>query len=157
MEKRLNIEIPATWQFVRNVKRMVEDVLKEHSEKVRYSAGMVASELVGNAIKYADHDGGYAPPRMQVVVTDDLLSIEVTNAVRSVDDWKEVEGRIERMSKSRSKEEFYLNRLQELLNNPSKQRGSQLGLYRIGYEGEFALSCTYAEKALTIRAVRGLL
>ena len=54
MLKSLSMDIPATWQFVKNVKRMVEDALRELPEQVRYTAGMVASELVGNAIKYGD-------------------------------------------------------------------------------------------------------
>ena len=47
-----------------------------------------------------------------------------------------------------------LKRLQELLSGDAK--GSQLGLYRIGHEGEFELSYVFTDNNLTIRATRGL-
>jgi hypothetical protein len=45
MAKNLTLEIPATWQFVRNVRRLVEEVLADQQEPVRYAAAMVATEL----------------------------------------------------------------------------------------------------------------
>lgn len=154
MPKTISMDIPVTWQFVKSVKRMVEETLRDHSDSVRYSAGMVASELVGNAIKYGDRTESAPQAKVQVSVTEALVVIEVSNGVRSPEHLEQVTKRIDQLAGSVSKEEFYLGRLQELLSGSSQ--GSQLGIYRIGYEGEFDLSYTYTNHVLTIRATRGL-
>jgi len=152
----LAMDIPPTWQFVRKLKKIVEDALKEYPESVRYSAGMVASELAGNAIKYGDKSEKTPPPTFSLVVTETQVEIEVNNAVKSPEHLSQVQMRLDQMAHSAHKAEFYMNRLQELLTDSPKAQGSQLGLYRIGYEGDFDLSCSYTDQILTIRATRGL-
>lgn len=154
MLKSLSMDIPATWQFVKNVKRMVEDALRELPEQVRYTAGMVASELVGNAIKYGDRTELAPQARLSMSMTGKQVVIEVSNGVRSPEHLEQVTRRIDELAGAPNKEEFYLRRLQELLSGSSQ--GSQLGIYRIGYEGEFDLSYTYVDHVLTIKATRGL-
>lgn len=156
MTNPLAMEIPASWQFVRQLKRIVEDNLKDYPESVRYSAGMVASELAGNAIKYCDSTGRFPPPTFLLAVVDRQVVIEVKNAVKSPEHLSQVQLRIEQMTDSANRAELYIKRLQELLTDATKAQGSQLGLYRIGYEGDFDLSCSYADQILTIRATRGL-
>jgi hypothetical protein len=148
------MDIPATWQFVKNVKRMVEDALCDHPDNVRYTAGMVASELVGNAIKYGDRTETAPQARLSMSMSGKQVVIEVSNGVRSQEHLEQVTRRIDEMAGSANREEFYLRRLQELLSGSSQ--GSQLGIYRIGYEGEFDLSYTYADHVLTIKTTRGL-
>lgn len=153
MTRRLELTIPPTWQFVRQIKRKVEEFLAEHPESLRYSAGMVASELVGNAIKY----GELTPqPTICVSVTDTQVEIEVKNAVKSPEHLSQVQMRLDQMAHSEDRAAFYLKRLQELLMDTPKNQGGQLGLYRIGYEGDFNLSYKYTDHVLTIRATRGL-
>lgn len=154
MNKSIKMDIPVAWQFVKNVKRMVEETLRNHSDSIRYSASMVASELVGNAIKYGDRTETAPQAQVEITVSDSLVSIEVSNGVRSMDHLEQVTKRIDELAGSKNKEEFYLRRLQELLSGASQ--GSQLGIYRIGHEGEFDLSYTFANQILTIKATRGL-
>lgn len=154
MHKSIRMDIPVTWQFVKNVKVMVEETLRDQSDNVRYTAGMVASELVGNAIKYGDRTETAPQAKIEMAVTDKQVVIEVSNGVRSLEHLEQVTKRIDELSGSTNKEEFYLRRLQELLSGLSQ--GSQLGIYRIGYEGEFDLSYTYENQILTIKATRGL-
>lgn len=154
MNKSIKMDIPVAWQFVKNVKRIVEDALKNHSDSIRYSASMVASELVGNAIKYGDRTESAPQAQFEIKVEDNQISIEVSNGVRSLEHLEQVTKRIDELAGSRNKEEFYLRRLQELLSGVSQ--GSQLGIYRIGHEGEFDLSYTFVNQILTIKATRGL-
>ncbi len=154
MSKSVKMQIPVTWQFVKAVKHMVEDTLRDQSDNVRYTAGMVAAELVGNAIKYGDRTDNAPQANIEITVTDTHVVIEVSNGVRSTEHLEQVTRRIDQLSGSANKEEFYLRRLQELMSGTSQ--GSQLGIYRIGYEGEFDLSYTYQNQILTIKATRGL-
>jgi len=156
VSKRITMDIPPTWQFVRQIKRMVEDELKDYPETVRYSAGMVASELVGNAIKYGDKSEKAQPPRFSLDVNGSLVEIAVNNSVKSPEHVSQVQMRLDQMANSANKAEYYMKRLQELLTDTPKVQGSQLGLYRIGYEGDFDLSCSYMDQMLTIKATRGL-
>lgn len=153
MTKSLQMEIPSTWQFVRQIKRKVEEFLADYPESLRYSAGMVASELVGNAIKYGEK---IPAATLDVSVDDHKIEIQVHNAVKSPEHLSQVQMRLEQMAQSENKADFYLKRLQELLMDAPRNSGSQLGLYRIGYEGDFNLSHRYTDQILTIKATRGL-
>jgi hypothetical protein len=148
------MEIPPTWQFVRNVKRMIEEELLAYPEQLRYATSMVASELAGNAIKYGDKTEGAPRPTLSISARDNQILIEVTNRVLSSEALQQATMRIDQMAQSDKKEEFYLNRLQELLTGSS--HGSRLGLYRIGYEGAFDLSYSCVDNMLTIKATRGI-
>jgi hypothetical protein len=87
-------------------------------------------------------------------VSNSQVVIEVSNGLKSPERLHEVQRRVEQMAQSQNREQFYLKRLQELLSGSS--HGSQLGLYRIGYEGDFNLSFSYENQVLTVRATRGL-
>lgn len=156
MDRNLSLDIPGTWQFVRSIKRLIEDTLGDFPESFRYSASMVAAELVGNAIKYTDRTASPALPRFSMEITGTRVVIAVSNTVTSAERIREVKTRIDQLAVPANREALYLQRMEELLSGNST--GSQLGLYRIGYEGAFDLSCTYSEseQLLTIRASRGL-
>ena len=154
MDKTLCIEIPVAWHFIRNIKRLIEENLASFPESLRYATSMVAAELIGNAIKYGESTPEAPHATFFMQVTDQKIVIEVRNGVTSPERVRDVTQRVEQMSTSPSKEDVYLERLQELLSGSS--RGSQLGLYRIGYEGEFDLDCTYTGSVLSVRATRGL-
>lgn len=125
MNKAIKMDIPVMWQFVKNVKRLVEETLRNYPDNIRYSAGMVASELVGNAIKYGDRTELAPQATFEITVTDSHVIIDVSNGVRSMDHLAQVTKRIDELSGTTNKEEFYLRRLQELLSGASQ--GSQLG------------------------------
>jgi hypothetical protein len=152
--KKITMEIPGAWGFSREIRRIVEEELREFSDALRYTASMVASELVGNAIKYSDWNPSAPQATFSLAVTPQEVSIAVANCVKTEQHFAEVKKRIDQLTQAENKEEFYLARLQELLSGSTT--GSQLGIYRIGYEGEFDLSYTYADDVLTIIATRGL-
>lgn len=154
MHKNISVEIPVAWHFVKTVKRLVEDSMQEFPVSLRYAASMVAAELVGNTIKYGEPTPEAPHATFSMQVTDSQIAIEVKNGVTSSERVQEVSKRLEEMAASTSKEVFYLKRLQEILAGSSSS--SQLGLYRIGYEGEFDVSCTYRNNVLSVRATRGL-
>jgi len=150
MSSLIDLDIPKTWKFVRTIKTSVEQALENFPEEIRYAAGMAASELVGNAIKYGELP---PPPHLTCSVDDKQLVIEVSNRVASEESALDAQRRIEQANAGQS-ESLFLGRLQELLMGAGQ--GGQLGLYRICYEGAFDLSYRYVDKILTITAVRGL-
>ncbi len=153
MPKLIDIEIPKSWDFVRHVRSKVEEELSDLPLSLRYAAGMVASELAGNAIKYGDPNGP-VPPHLSCEVTDKKIVIEVSNYVQSQELVQEVQSRVDQMSKAEDIEALFIKRLISFLNETAQ--GSQLGLYRIGYEGGFNLNSSYQNSILTLRATRGI-
>lgn len=150
MSTFIDMDIPRTWKFVRSIKSSIERALDRFPTDLRYAAGMAASELVGNAIKYGEPP---PPPHVTCRVDDKQLTIEVSNRVISEDSALDVQKRIDQAQAGHG-EELFLDRLQEILTG--SPHGGQLGLYRICYEGAFDLSYRYVDKVLTITAVRGL-
>lgn len=150
MSHIIDLDIPKTWKFVRTIKASVEQALADFPKELRYAAGMAASELVGNAIKYGELP---PPPHLTCSVDDKQIVIEVSNRVASEASALDAQRRIEQANAGHG-EELFLGRLQELLTGAGQ--GGQLGLYRICYEGAFDLSCCYADQVLTITATRGL-
>lgn len=151
----LTLSLPGgMWQRIRDVRHRVAEAGAHLSEEVRAAAVMVTGELVENAVKY----GACVPELDDVVVRVSIdearVSVEVSNGVSSGAALDEVEARIERIRTSPSREELYIGRLQELLRAPGATGG--LGLYRIGFEGGFELSCERAGQVLTVRATREL-
>lgn len=153
MPKLFEAEIPRSWEFVRSVRTKIEHLLVGLPKQTRYAAGMVAAELVGNAIKYGDQ-AGPEPARISCAITDNQIVIEVSNSLHSKDSMQVVEQRVAEMTGPAKIESLFISRLNGFLTGHS--RGSQLGLYRIGHEGKFNLSCSYCNSIITLRATRGL-
>lgn len=151
MQNLIDMDIPQSWQFVRSIKASVENALAHCPKELRYAAGMTASELVGNAIKYGESDP--PPPHLTCSLNDGHLVIAVSNRVSSEGSVAEVQERINQ-ARAGNGETLFLGRLQEILGGSSRK--GQLGLYRICYEGSFELSCSYVDHVLTITAVRSL-
>lgn len=151
MTNLIDMDIQKNWKFVRTIKSSVENVLEHYPKELRYAAGMAASELVGNAIKYSEPTAN-TPSHLTCRIDHTQLVIEVSNPVLSERMVEEVQKRID-LAHSNHGEQVFLGRLHEIL---AGSHGGQLGLYRICYEGSFDLSCKYADHVLTITAVRGL-
>lgn len=142
------------WQRIRDVRRRVEEAGAHLPPEHRAAAVMVTGELVENAVKY----GVCVPDLDDVVVRISIdnasVSIDVSNGVASPEAFGEVAGRIRQIQSSADRESLYVARLEELLRTPGSAGG--LGLYRIGFEGQFDLSCDHVGQVLTVRATRAL-
>jgi len=152
MNKNILIDIPIAWEYVRNVRQQVEAALTNHSEELRSSAVMVASELVENAIKYGAVVPALGWARFCFEATREYIQIQVSNGLTDPRAYELLRRMVDQMGSEETCEQLYLARLQELVNNPLQP--NRLGLYRIGYEGKFRLACTYADQVLTMTARR---
>jgi anti-sigma regulatory factor (Ser/Thr protein kinase) len=152
MDKKLLIEIPIAWEYVREVRQHVHDALAGYPEELRSSSVMVASELVENAIKYGVAVPSLKWTRFCFECKPSLIRIEVSNGVTEASTAEAVKRRLAATPDREAGERLYLARLQQLVENP--QPPNQLGLYRICAEGQFQLDCEYADQVLTIIARR---
>jgi len=60
--------------------------------------------------------------------------------------------RVEQLRNTEDPASLYLERLQQLMQDPNDS--GQLGIYRIGFEGRFQLTCDYADEVVHVRGVR---
>ncbi len=151
---QIQLDIPVAWQFVSQVRSQVEELVKQVAPELCQIAALVASELVENAIKYGEPVALAPQARFCFTISHGVIVIEVQNGVHRADQAQTVIDRIRQITESTDREMLYLERMQDLVVNPEQQ--GQLGLYRISYEGQFELSCTYQDELLTVRATRDL-
>ncbi len=154
MDRSVILQMPANLTPVHELRTMIGRTLGGYPDELREAVAMVTSELVENALKHGAARPQLTAPVFCLSCEDNSICIEVENGIASLDAAEQMQERIGAIASSANKEELYLSRLCELMEN-SPQVG-QLGLYRIGYEGRFELSCAYVNEILSVKATRGL-
>jgi hypothetical protein len=154
VNKKLEVDIPIAWEYVRVVRQRLEAALSDISEELRSAAVMVASELVENAIKYGVAVPALPQARFRFEVSSECLTIEVANGVATEKVFDAVRAIVAELQEPGASERLYLDRLQQLVDNPLPP--NRLGLYRIGFEGKFSLRCSYENQSLVLTAQRNL-
>ncbi len=143
------------WDGIKQIRNTIDEVLDRYPDEVRNASKMTASELMENAVKYGtsvDQDTGIS---FELTATDRLVTITVTNRLLNTQDGEDAIQHLDIIKASENPETLYLRRLQALMNDMSLQK-TQLGLYRIAYEGQFRLSYTCDRHLISITAVRSI-
>ncbi|MCP4400807.1 MAG: hypothetical protein GY801_26330 [bacterium] len=143
------------WDGIRRIRNTVDEALDRYPDEVRNASKMTASELMENAAKYGtsiDQDTGIS---FELTATDRLVTITVTNRLLNEQDGEDAIQHLDIIKASENSETLYLRRLQVLMDDMSLQK-TQLGLYRIAYEGQFHLSYTCDHHLISITAVRSI-
>lgn len=153
-EIHVEAKIQPVWATIRAIRHQINEQLAEYPESVRSAASMVAAELLENAIKYGESLVDIPNIEFSCSLHDETLTVEVTNAVTDQTNVEKLKLRIAELSAAPDKSAPYLRRLEELMNDPAESSG--LGLYRIGYEGEFELRCSHLGHAVCVKATRSL-
>jgi hypothetical protein len=154
MDRSVMLQMPANLSSTHELRDTVDTLLFRYPEDVREAASMVASELVENALKHGVSLPHLHAPMFCLSCEGNNICIEVASGSTSARAVNQLKERIERITDADNKEELYLSRLFELMEN--RPQVGQLGLYRIGYEGRFKLSCEYCNEILSVKATRGL-
>lgn len=154
MNKKYTQQIPIAWHHVRDARKLVQEALADYGVSVRDAAIMTMSELIENAMKHGDSMPRMPGASFTFTVTDEAVCIEVSNGIESDAGLAGLRACLDAMAKAPDKEALYLGRLQQILEAPTG--GSQLGIYRIGFEGGFDLSCAYDDQVVTLTAKRAL-
>lgn len=147
-------DIPMAWHHIRDARALALEALANASPDLQHATGMTVSELLENAMKYGESVPGMAGASYTFTVSDDAVRIEVKNGVGSEESLTELRARIDAMAAAEDKEALYVERLQQILENPSA--GGQLGLFRIACEGGFDLAYHYEAPIVTVIATRTL-
>jgi len=155
----ITLDIPQTWAFVSHVRETISDYLPNRIDpEIREATIMAASELTENTIKFGyanpNDDSSGEPPLMNVELTDEMIRIVISSnaSLGNLDSVKHI---INELKIAENIEVLYLNRLQEIMENPS-QSSSRLGLIRIVHEAKFALDYNIVGNRLKIIATRSL-
>ncbi|WP_394841367.1 hypothetical protein LZC95_30375 [Pendulispora brunnea] len=147
------LEIPHLWKFVSHARGEVERALTSFAPSVRAATVMTASELIENAMKYGEEVPNLLTIHLRLQADAERITIEVSNGALTRERVCQLEQRLAEIASSTDREELYMNRIRTLLDNPTEKGG--LGLYRIGFEGGFDLTCTFIDSIVTVTAVRG--
>jgi hypothetical protein len=148
----LAMPLRTMWSEVQEVRERVETLLADLPTEVRAATVMTASELVENAIKYGESVP--AAPHASVALDYDGQRVEVIvkNGVASPESVEALRAHVARLAAATDRTALYIQRLQELMM--SGGGSTQLGIYRIGCEGNFDVECEYANQVVTVRATR---
>lgn len=152
-EKYYHIEISPLWSLIYDAKEKVSSMMSELSKGEVDFATMVISELMENAIKYGIANMALPHVSVEFTLTDNKITIVVKNGIKNEEHIKDFRRIMDRILTSNSKEELYIQRMQEIMEHP-ELGGSQLGLYRIASEAHYEMSYTVQNNILEIRAIK---
>lgn len=156
-EIAINVSIKPAWSIIEDIQRKAIVFMdsKGKGKDLSEATMMCVTELIENAIKYGTEKTPSGNIDFELHVNDNQIEISVSNGIRSYDDISNLISHIEKIKNSDDPAQLYTERLMELMDNP-KPGVSQLGLYRIAYEGEFKIDYRYENKILTITAKRDI-
>jgi hypothetical protein len=154
-EVTISLSTTPTWSILKEVQDKTEQHMKNKNtiNDIIEATVMCASELVENAIKYGSSLSGQNIITFDLGTFDDKVFIKVSNGIKDENDALNVKIHIDNLKKTEDPGSLYTERLMQLMDNP-KPGVSQLGLYRIAYEGEFKLDYIYQNGILTVKAER---
>lgn len=155
MATKVQIEIKPVWSVIGEVREKIQKGMEGYETKYIDSAVMTASELLENAIKYGVSNDQISNVSLNFEIDKNFVKISLKNGIG---DNTKIENFIKTMSKiekSENKKNLYLERLQEIMNDPSLE-GSELGLFRIVSEGGFDVQYRIDDFSLEIMAKKKL-
>ena len=152
---KISLSITPTWSILKDVREKTEKFVKSKgvAPEIIEATIMCASELVENAIKYGSDQPDNCNINFDLRAENNKIIVQVSNGIKEQKDVNSVVEHITKISNSDDPSKLYTERLMELMENP-KPGISQLGLYRISYEGQFILDSKVSDSMLTIIAER---
>ena len=153
----ISFTIKPTWSIIKKIQERTVNYMESRgkNKELTEATMMCVTELIENAVKYGAETAKGENIEFDLRVHDDKIQITVSNGVSAKEDLNNVIEHIVKIQKSDNPSELYTQRLKELLED-TKPTVSQLGLYRIAYEGEFLLDYKFNDNMLTIIAERNI-
>ena len=154
----IDISIKPNWNIIKGIQKKSINYLetKNLDKDTIEAAIMSATELIENAIKHGNAVPGCKKIKYLLTVNEYKIIINVINGILNDENLKAVKLHIERIINCEDPAKLYIERLQQLMENPVPGV-SQLGLYRIAYEGEFELNYEYKNNILKVIAEKKLI
>ena len=156
-EISISMSIKPTWNMVREIQEKATEFMQSKGKDRDSTDAMVmcVTELIENAVKYGMETPEGGDIEVEFLIHDDTVFIKVVNGIRKDSDLENFKRHLEKIKNTKDTAQLYTDRLMELMENP-KPGESELGLYRIAYEGEFKLDYKYENKVLTVFAEKGI-
>ena len=153
----INVSIKPTWSIVSEIQKKCTDFMQSQGKNkdLTEATMMTVTELIENAVKYGTEKPGGGNIEFELHADNKKVSITVSNGINSDNDIMMLVDHIEKIKTTGDPSRLYTEWLMELMENP-KPGVSQLGIFRIAYEGEFVLDYKYENKVLTILANRNI-
>ncbi len=143
-------EFSSFQQRLREIRKKLQVQLRDNDVELIEAALMAASELLENAIKYANSGISF-----QLIIENDILAISVINKTAEGPELEQFKAYIGKIQQADDLGELYTARLTQLINET--HRGpTRLGLIRIAYEGKFELAYRQEGDRFEVTATRGL-
>jgi hypothetical protein len=152
MDTNITVHVPHTWSHVRIIRERVGEALRGAAPALRSAAMMTASELTENAVKYGEDVPEADHVAFAMWLDESRVTIRVSNGTRDKLGVRELQRRVDEVRSTPDKAALYVARLEELLVNSTES--GKLGIYRIAFEGGFALQCDYIDDVVTVTATR---
>ena len=152
----LKFSAKPVWNTVFEIRQKIKALIakKKFTEEVIEAMETVSMELFENAIKYGVSTEDATDVSLEIIYDEiSELKIIVSNGIESKDSIKNFSELIESILNSKDLEAMYMQRLNEIAQNP-KSGKSYLGLYRIAYETGFKLAYEITGKKLIVIASR---
>lgn len=158
---RMQVPIGPEWRNVELLRSAILNCLAAVFQDSEFSSavGMVAGELLENAIKYGawELESTSAPRsrfRLAVFGNQDRITIEVCNPVRQGDpEIQTLKKSVDALSQSSNPQEAFFARLKELASrDPDDEGASRLGLPRIAHAGNAKIEMEIGDQSVTVRA-----
>lgn len=139
--RRLELSLAPEWDTVKDT----WDTCLAHlaaqglDEDTAFSLGMVAQELLENAVKYGDFSPGRDRIHFAISGRADALVIEVRTPLGNPAALERLDGMIQWIRGFQNPFEAFVERLKEIAARPYANPESGLGLVRVAYEGQCLL------------------
>lgn len=155
MKRTLRLEVESLWDLLPEIRKRVERHLFDVDPTAQEATVMCASELAENAIKYGRSVDEQKLSALDVMTDGASMTVTLRSGVS---DPRRAESTLERIQAIGAAEDpyvLYIGRMREMASDAGAA-ASQLGLYRIRAEGEFALAGRLVGNVLEITATRSL-
>ena len=139
MSDKLEIQITPEWHKIDEVRNNIYTFLNKNniSDDKVYSIGMIASELLENAIKYGN-TALQVNLLLEIEVGKKEITVELKNKINETDKYNihKLDQTLQWFRGFQSPFEAYIEKLKEISARDLEDRESGLGLVRIAYEGQ---------------------
>lgn len=146
---KLEYKIKPDHSLFEQIKKDIILKLNFDSKDFVHDIEMALCELVENSIKYCPTENLNNDIEIQISLTNFSVKISVSNYYIDNDDFKTVINTIDKIKNSANSKNLYIERINEIIKQKNHGK-SQMGLYRIAFEGECTLDYKIKKDILTI-------
>jgi len=147
-------ESAAVWSPLAAVRSAVDELFADVAPEALEAIRMAAGELAENIVKYGEETDG-SPGQISLTRTLEAVEIRTTNRLTDATQTADLFARLRTIAEAEDLRPQFVERMSQIMNEPN-QDSTALGLLRVGYEGSFQLSGSYANAIVTIVATRSI-